>query len=131
MLKTILSLVAPVTITSHLRNILVGSINKSIWLSKFFKVKSSKSKKFTLTDEQVQLYTKSFNRLLVFYTFVTLLLFTYFVNLLLLKRYASSIVACSLFIFSMVNVFRYHFWLFQLANKKVCSLKQWWVGNAD
>ena len=133
MFRTLLSIVAPTSIVGHLKNIGVGTVNKSKWISSFFIVDSfdPKNKKFILTDEQVEIYSKRFRILMLFYSVVTLLLIAYFVNLLILEKYAASLVAFSLFVFSIVNVFRYHFWLFHLTNKKICSLKEWWSGNVD
>lgn len=83
-------------------------------------------KRLNLTDNDILIKQKSLFRLAVLMFASACLLFCYFVYNLLLAHFAAAFVTWIVMSLAFVLAFRYHFWYFQIKQKKLgCTASQW------
>ncbi|MFU8797226.1 MAG: type IVB secretion system protein IcmV [Gammaproteobacteria bacterium] len=80
-----------------------------------------------MTEADVLIQIKNFQRLLALFFLGAVSLLGYALYLLFIARsYAAALASFGLTAFLLGQVFRYHFWLFQMKQRKLgCSFKEW------
>jgi intracellular multiplication protein IcmV len=79
-----------------------------------------------LTEEALAERKKAFVFLMLFYCLIALGLFVYAYYLLTEGSYHGALASFSIMFIAWVQAFRYHFWLFQLKQRKLgCTFKEW------
>ena len=80
-----------------------------------------------LSDEDLSARKKEFTKLFIFYIFLAGVLFTYALYLAFAKQHwPGTVITFFLTFYSLIHSFKYHFWLFQIKNRKLgCSIKEW------
>lgn len=86
--------------------------------------------RLNITEEDLKQRKKEFTKLFIFYAIFALLLFIYALYLLVIKsNIGGTVLTTSLMLYCLVNVFRFHFWLYQINHKKLgCSISEWLNG---
>ena len=82
-----------------------------------------------LTEDDLKQRQIEFKRLLIIYLCVAVLIFCYSVWIAYAYRnFYGFCIGFSLTIYVLTQAFRYHFWLFQIKNKKLgCTLRDWFL----
>ena len=82
--------------------------------------------RLNLTDAQIARQIESFSRMVLVFKIITGVLLAFALYLLFTGGYFGAGLTFLLAIISAANIFRYHFWLFQLKQKKLgCSVQEW------
>ena len=88
---------------------------------------STAQSRFNLTDEQVETKASDLLRLCLFFVLISFLILVYGFYLLFNGNFSSFFLTLVIGCFSLANAFRYHFWFFQVKNRKLgCTLKDWY-----
>lgn len=83
--------------------------------------------RLNLTEEDIAKRQQEFRRLLFVYLIIGILLFCYTFYLAWERSIHGTIATFVITLIAFVQVFRYHFWLFQLKNRKLgCTFREWW-----
>jgi intracellular multiplication protein IcmV len=83
--------------------------------------------RLNLTEQDVQKRQREFRRLLTVYLVIALLLFCYSFYLAWHRSIHGALAGFVITLVALTQVFRYHFWLFQLRQRKLgCTLRDWW-----
>lgn len=107
----------------------IGSILKTL----FVPAKAERQETFeealvrlNLTEQDIAQRKKEFTRLLFFYTGLAIVIFLYAIYLAFAHSIHGSIAAFAVTLIALAMVFRYHFWLFQIKQRRLgCSFKEW------
>lgn len=79
-----------------------------------------------LTEEDISARKKEFLRLFYFFIILAMTIVAYALYLAFAGTLVASLIAFCLALYSLTQAFRFHFWLFQLRNRKLgCTLKEW------
>ncbi|MBS0289073.1 MAG: type IVB secretion system protein IcmV [Proteobacteria bacterium] len=79
-----------------------------------------------LTEEDIQQRKIEFTRLCYFFIVLSILIVLYALYMAYERNMATSLIAFCLSLYSLTQAFRFHFWLFQLRNRKLgCTIKEW------
>lgn len=83
--------------------------------------------RFELSDVELSTQLKQLQRLTKLFLTLAALLFGYFLFLIILKHnYMGACMTFALMLYSLSLAFRYHFWRFQIQQKRLgCTLKEW------
>jgi len=83
-----------------------------------------------LTEADIEARRKEFRRLVVFFSLITLALLAYDIYQFSQGHIRAGILVSVLTSIALVQVFRYHFWLFQIKQRKLgCTVREWfWTG---
>ncbi|MDB6096365.1 MAG: icmV [Francisellaceae bacterium] len=82
--------------------------------------------RLNLSDLEINHRKKQFFNLMIFYICLFFMIFSYGVFMAVKGSFLSFLLSFSLSIFALVRAFFYHFWLFQINQKKLgCSLQEW------
>lgn len=86
-----------------------------------------------ITEEQLKDRKKEFMRLFLIYSMLSILLFCYAIYLAIFKNnWPGTTITFALVIYTLINAFRFHFWIFQINHRKLgCSIKSWFNNNPD
>lgn len=80
-----------------------------------------------LTEQDLVQRTIEFKRLLVFWLFIFAMVLVYAAYLAGIGSWVGFAVSMSVALLTLSQVFRYHFWLFQIRSRKLgCTLSEWW-----
>jgi len=80
-----------------------------------------------LSAEDVATRQQEFGRLAVFFLLLSLVLFSYGLFIAAKGDVLGFLMVVALTLYVLTQAFRYHFWLFQLRNRKLgCTLSEWW-----
>lgn len=83
--------------------------------------------RLNLTEEQIQQRAKDFKRLTIIFAIFTVIVFAYAVYLLCVGSLRGFMGALGVTAIVAAYTFRYHFWLFQVQQRKLgCTLRDWW-----
>lgn len=114
---------------------LKGTFNKTLQITKdtFQAETPSRQETFEEAIERLGLKPedlinrkKEFTRLLVFHLFLTSLVIGYAIYMAFQGAIIATIISFCLSVWSTSQCFRYHFWLFQIRNRKLgCTLMEW------
>lgn len=84
-----------------------------------------------LSDEALHARAHEFTKLFYFFIVLSMLVISYGLYLAYRGSFASALIAFCLSLYSLTQAFRFHFWLFQLKNRKLgCTLKEWFNSSA-
>lgn len=83
-----------------------------------------------LSPTDIAQRAKEFKRLLFIFLAIFIVLLSYTIYLFLLGSIRPGLVSLVLVFIVLAQVFRYHFWLFQIKQRKLgCTLREWfWQG---
>lgn len=86
--------------------------------------------RLNLTEVDIQARRKEFRRLVITFLIISLALLSYDIYQLGQGHIRASVLITVLTAISLVQVFRYHFWLFQIKQRKLgCTVREWfWTG---
>jgi intracellular multiplication protein IcmV len=80
-----------------------------------------------LSESDIQQRQQEFTKLFIFYLTISAMLFAY--SLFIVVTYhniGGFFMGFSITLYALTQAFRYHFWLFQIRNKKLgCSFREW------
>ena len=79
-----------------------------------------------LTEEDIKKRTQAFLKLMLLFTFLSFIMFVYAIFLFWENHFTAGIIGLVLTAMMLTQVFRYHFWHFQMKKRKLgCSIKEW------
>lgn len=79
-----------------------------------------------LTEEDLKERKLEFSRLFYFFIILSALIVSYGLYLAFTGSMISSLICFGLAIYALAQAFRFHFWLFQLKQRKLgCTIKEW------
>ena len=82
-----------------------------------------------LTEKDIQKRQQHFLTLSLIFSFFALLVTIYCIYLAWNAHWIAAIISFSVVLIILTQVFRYHFWHFQVKQRRLgCSLKEWWNG---
>lgn len=85
-----------------------------------------------LTDSELAQRKLEFSRLFYFFIILSLFVIGYGLYFAFHGHFISAIISFCLSIYSFTQAFRFHFWLFQLKNRKLgCTLREWFNSSID
>ena len=83
--------------------------------------------KFHLTEDDIKARRKALMRLSYLMLFIALLIFSYSIYHLFLMNFLAFFLSFIIMGVALVLAFRYHFWAFQIQQRKLgCTLKEWY-----
>jgi intracellular multiplication protein IcmV len=111
------------------------SMNRSTFLVKqLFKIEHPKFKesfeeakeRLGLDEATLEQRKKEFLRLSITFCFIAFGVFSYSIYLIYVEAFISALIAFLFTFYNLTQAFRFHFWYFQVKNRKLgCSLKEW------
>ena|SRR5579872_3984403 len=82
--------------------------------------------RLNLTPQDIQNREREFKRLVIVFCLLGVGVLAYFVYSVTQKALIASLGSMGIFFFIVAHVFRYHFWLFQIRQKRLgCTFKEW------
>lgn len=79
-----------------------------------------------LTEEDLVQRQKEFTRLCYFFVFLAVTIIIYALWMAFHGSMTTSLISFCLALYALTQAFRFHFWLFQLRNRKLgCSIREW------
>ncbi len=79
-----------------------------------------------LTEEDLIERQKEFTRLCYFFLALALVVVAYALYMAFAGGMMASLISFCLALYALTQAFRFHFWLFQIKNRKLgCSIKEW------
>ncbi len=79
-----------------------------------------------LTEEDLIERQKEFTRLCYFFLALAMVVVAYALYAAFTGTMMSSLISFCLALYALTQAFRFHFWLFQIKNRKLgCSIKEW------
>jgi len=102
--------------------------------SLFIPKKANRSESFdesltrlNLSEEQLKAKENEFLRLFAFHLLLAFLTFCYCVYLFYKNNWSGGCTTLCLSLYPLAVAFRFHFWLFQIKNRKLgCTIQEWW-----
>ncbi|CDZ76559.1 hypothetical protein BN59_00833 [Legionella massiliensis] len=83
--------------------------------------------RMNLSEKDLQKRRKSLHRLSLFMCGAALLIFAYGIYHLFQSDYKATIISLAVMLIALALAFRYHFWYFQITERKLgCSLLEWY-----
>lgn len=79
-----------------------------------------------LTETTLQEKSEKYKALAMLFVFVAVLLLLYTIVLICLGNFMGTCISAALVIYALSQAFRFHFWHFQISQRKLgCSLSEW------
>jgi len=79
-----------------------------------------------LTEDDLAHRTHEFKRLIAVFSFITFCLLLYFLYLLVERSWLASAGCFGIMLVMIGQIFRYHFWLYQIRERKLgCTFREW------
>lgn len=80
-----------------------------------------------ITEEDLNQRKKEFRRLVIIYLLLSILLLAYSIYILIFNNnFGGFAIAFALTLYTIINAFKFHFWLFQIRKRKLgCTIKEW------
>lgn len=89
-------------------------------------------KRLELTEADLLQRQKEFSQLFYFFMTLSLVIMFYGLFLAFTSTMAATLIAFCLSLYTFSQAFRFHFWLFQLKNRKLgCTIKEWLNGSVN
>jgi len=83
-------------------------------------------KRLNLTEEDIKQRKKEFTQLFYFFIFLALTIIIYALYVAFQGNILSTFIAFCLSLFCLTQAFRFHFWLFQIKQRKLgCTWREW------
>jgi intracellular multiplication protein IcmV len=93
---------------------------------KYFESFEEALRRLNLTEEDLAKRTQEFKRLITWFSLITFFLLLYFVYLLFEHAWFASMGCLGIMLVMIGQIFRYHFWLYQIRERKLgCSFREW------
>jgi intracellular multiplication protein IcmV len=87
--------------------------------------------RLNLSEEDIQRRTKEFNGLLLVFRIIATVLAIYFIYALWHRYFIASLGTLGILLVVSGQMFRYHFWLFQIRSRRLgCTFKEWFYDLA-
>jgi len=87
-------------------------------------------RRFNLTEENIQQRIKQFKLYVGIFFGSALLLFGYLIYLLIVSAYMAFFATLGLMLLMLGQAFRYHFWVYQMTQRRLgCSLSEWFKNS--
>lgn len=84
-----------------------------------------------LSEKDLEARKNEFTKLFYFFLVLSLGVFAYALYLSLKGTLVSSLITFCLAFYALTQAFQFHFWLFQIKNRKLgCSVKEWFNSKA-
>lgn len=85
--------------------------------------------RLNITEEQLNARKKEFTRLMIIYLIISLIIFSYSIYVVAVyKNFMGFMMGFAITLYSLTYVFKYHFWIYQIKNKKLgCTLREWFL----
>ncbi len=85
--------------------------------------------RLNITQEQLNERRKEFTRLMIIYFFISLAIFAYSIYVVAVhKNFMGFMMGFAITLYALTYVFKYHFWIYQIKNKKLgCTLREWFL----
>lgn len=85
--------------------------------------------RLNITAEQLEQRKREFTKLMIIYIIIALMVFCYGIYIVAYYRnFMGFIMSFAITIYALTHAFRYHFWIYQIKNKKLgCSLREWFL----
>lgn len=84
-------------------------------------------KRLNITEEELKRKEADFARLFVIHLLLAFMIFCYAIFLFYKGNLGGGFMSICLITYPLSLAFRFHFWLFQIKNRKLgCSIKEWW-----
>lgn len=110
--------------TGHFKSILVGLITPQ--KAKYSETYEEALLRLNLTEKDVEERKVEFKKLLIFFVVLAVVVILYGLFMAYRGSFVPALVAFCLALYALTQAFRFHFWLFQLRNRKLgCSFKEW------
>ena len=82
--------------------------------------------RLNLTEQDIEKRAHEFKRLVIVFGVIGTGVLIYFVYAVTQKAVIASLGSMGIFFFVLAQLFRYHFWLFQIRQKRLgCTFKEW------
>lgn len=83
-----------------------------------------------LTEADLQQRAKEFKRLVILFAVISCGVFAYAIYLFLTSSWKGGLVGLAMTSIVLAYTFRYHFWLFQVRQRRLgCTLRDWWSSS--
>lgn len=83
--------------------------------------------RLNLSEAQLKTKESEFLRLFAFHLLLAFVTFCYCVFLFYKKNWGGGCTTLCLSLYPLAVAFRFHFWLFQLKNRRLgCTIQEWW-----
>jgi len=83
--------------------------------------------RLNLSEEDIQNRAKEFKRLVRVFIFIIIGLLAYLVYAIIQKSWIASLGTMGILLVALAQLFRYHFWLFQITQKRLgCTYTEWY-----
>ena len=80
-----------------------------------------------ITTEELKAKASDFTSLFAIHLLIALIIFCYSIFLFYSSNWGGGAMALCLVTYPLSLAFRFHFWLFQIKNRKLgCSIQDWW-----
>lgn len=87
--------------------------------------------RLNLSDSDLQARMHEFTKLFYFFIILSVTVIAYGLYLAYVGSFVPALIAMCLSLYSFTQAFRFHFWLFQLKNRKLgCTLREWFNSSA-
>lgn len=84
--------------------------------------------RLNINEQDLQQRRKEFQRLLILFLIIWIIVWAYSIYLFVQPYYRAGVIAFVVGLIALTQAFRYHFWLFQIKQKKLgCGLKEWFL----
>jgi len=85
--------------------------------------------RLNITAEQLEQRRKEFTRLMIIYILIATAILCYSVFIVVYyKNIMGFIMGFAISLYALTYAFRYHFWIYQIKNKKLgCTIKDWFL----
>lgn len=81
---------------------------------------------YHLSEKDINARKKEFARLFTIYIIIALLIFSYAIYIIINGNFWGFFIAFALTLYALAQAFKYHFWLFQIKQKKLgCTFREW------
>lgn len=82
--------------------------------------------RLNLTEQDIEKRESEFKRLVIIFALIGLGVLLYFIYAVTQKAWIASLGSIGIFLVVLAQLFRYHFWLFQIRQKRLgCTFKEW------
>ena len=83
--------------------------------------------RLNISEKELKTKEITFARLFAIHLLISLLIFCYCIFLFYQGNWGGGCMTLCLVLYPLALAFRFHFWLFQIRNRKLgCTIKEWW-----
>lgn len=85
-----------------------------------------------LTEDDLEQRKIEFTRLFYFFVVLSIIIIVYGLYLAIFSSLIPALIAFCLSLYTLTQAFRFHFWLFQIKNRKLgCTVKEWFNAKVE